>query len=77
MWLEVTDGGSDVVEDLLNERHHFHELNLHKVTSTFLSYLDERVARHVLDTIVSLCAVNERGRAREIEGGVREGRRGR
>lgn len=29
--LEVTDDGANVVEDLLNERHHFQALDLHNI----------------------------------------------
>lgn len=53
VWLEVTDDGPDVVQDVLNEWHHLQCLDLDKVSPTFLGYLDERVARHVLYTIVS------------------------
>ena len=53
--LEIADDGSDVVEDLLDERHHLQLLNLHEMAATLLSYLDERVASHVLDTVVGLC----------------------
>ena len=53
MGLQVAHDGSDVIEDLLNERHHLQLLHLHKMPPTLLSYLDERVARHVLNTVVS------------------------
>ena len=55
MRLEVADDGSDVVEDLFDERHHLQLLDLHEMAATLLSYLDERVASHVLDTVVGLC----------------------
>ena len=55
MRLKITDNGSDVVEYLLNERHDLQRLDLDKVSPTLLSYLDECVTCHVLDTIVSLC----------------------
>ena len=53
--LEVADDGSDVVEDLFDERHHLQLLDLHEMAATLLSYLDERVASHVLDAVVGLC----------------------
>ena len=42
------------MEDLLNERHHLPHLDLHKVAPTLLGYLDERVTRHVLYTVMRL-----------------------
>lgn len=54
--LEVTDDGPNVVQDLLNEWHHFERLHLDKMASALLCYLDECVTRHVLYTIVGFCA---------------------
>ena len=51
--LQVTHNGTDVVEDLFNERHDLQWLNLHKVPPTFLGNLDKRITRHILYTIMS------------------------
>lgn len=50
--LQVTDDGVDIVEDLINERHHLSHLNLHKMPPALLSDLNERVTCHVLNSIV-------------------------
>lgn len=54
LWLEVTDDCVDVVEDLINEGHHFSHLHLDEVSSALLGDLDECVAGHVLDTVMGL-----------------------
>ena len=53
--LQVTDDGTDVVQDLLDEGHHFERLHLDKMAPALLSYLDKCVARHVLYTIMGFC----------------------
>ena len=57
--LEVTDDGPDVVQDLLDVRHHLEWLHLDKMSPTLLGNLDKRVTRHVLDSIMSFCRVCE------------------
>jgi len=52
--LKITDDGVHGVEDLINERHHFTDLNLNKVTPTLGRDLYEGVARHVLDAVMCL-----------------------
>jgi len=53
--LQITDDGVHGVEDLINERHHFTDLNLNKVTPTLGRDLYESVACHVLDPVMRLC----------------------
>ena len=60
LWLQVADDGVDVVEDLIDERHHLAHLNLNKMTPAFLGDLDEGVTCHVLHTVVGLCVVKRR-----------------
>ena len=55
LWLQIADDRVDAVQYLLNERHHFPDLNLHEMAPTLLGDLDERVTGHVLDTVVRLC----------------------
>lgn len=54
LWLQVTDDGVDVVEDLVDEGHHLAHLNLDKMTPALLGDLDEGVTRHVLHAVVGL-----------------------
>ena len=54
MRLQVADDRVDVVNDLLDEGHVLAKLNRDKVAATLLSDLDERVARHVLNSLVGL-----------------------
>ena len=53
--LQVTDDSVDAVQNLINEWHYLPDLNLNKMTTAFLCYFYERVACHVLNTIVGLC----------------------
>lgn len=55
LWLQVTDDGVNAIQYLINERHNLSDLNLNKMTTAFLRYFDERVTRHVLNTIMCLC----------------------
>jgi len=55
LWLQVTDDRVDAVQNLINEWHYLPDLNLNKMTTAFLCYFDECVARHVLNTIMRLC----------------------
>lgn len=52
--LQVTDDGVDVVQDLVNEGHHFSHLHLDKMTPALLGDLYESVTGHVLNTIMGL-----------------------
>lgn len=55
LWLQITDDGVDVAEDLVDEGHHLAHLNLDEMASALLGDLDEGVTRHVLHSIVGLC----------------------
>ncbi len=50
--LEVAYDGSDVVQNVFNERHHLQLLHLDKVSPTLLCNLNECVTCHVLYTVV-------------------------
>lgn len=54
LWLEVTDDGVNVVEDLVDERHHLSHLHLDEVAPALLSDLDECVTGHILNSIMGL-----------------------
>ena len=57
--LQVTDDSVDAVQYFIDERHQLTDLHLHEVTTAFLSYFDERVTGHVLNTVVCLCTTNQ------------------
>lgn len=52
LWLKITNDSVDVSKDFINEWTDLPDLDLHEVTATFLSDLNERVACHVLHSIM-------------------------
>jgi len=54
MRLQIANDRVYVVQNLFNKWHIFSQLDLDKMSTTFLGYLDESVTGHVLDTFVSL-----------------------
>ena len=52
--LEIADDRVDVAEQLVDEGHHLPHLDLDELPPALLCNLDERIASHVLDTLVSL-----------------------
>lgn len=60
--LQVADDGVDVVEDLVDERHHLAHLDLNKMAPTLLCNLDKGVTGHVLHAVMSLCVMRKRQR---------------
>lgn len=55
LWLQVANNCADVGQDFLDKRHHFPGLHLNEMAATFLCYLYEGVARHVLNAVVGFC----------------------
>lgn len=58
--LQVTNDSVDVIEDLVDEGHDLPDLHLNKMSPALLCNLDERVARHVLHTVMRLCETNKK-----------------
>jgi hypothetical protein len=54
MRLEIANDRVDTAENLLDERHILAQLDLNEVSSALLRNFDERIARHVLNSLVSL-----------------------
>jgi hypothetical protein len=50
--LQITNDCTNAGQNLLDERHHLTNLHLHKMPPALECNFNERVASHVLDTVV-------------------------
>ena len=55
--LKITNNSINIRKNFFDEWHYFSDLDLNEMAPTFLCDLNEGIAGHVLNPVVSLCGI--------------------